>query len=144
MKHKGCFSDTTRQKIDDLLTEYHKIISCSEYVTWEEIIRRLMHAPAPRFYVSEERAAIVLAAIHNGDNLKGMLSNKRRMFMALYRRAKKYIKEDGSVNWDEVSRIVVNQPAPSFYITPGSIKVTISREKRKWFEQKKKKLRHLF
>lgn len=39
---------------------------------------------------------------------------------------------------------VVNSPAPKFYMTPLSIRQTIYKIKRKWYEERKRKYRHLF
>ena len=147
MRHKGNNTDVITQRNDDLMHEYHKIINESEYILLDDIVCQLANMPAPRFYVSEERAAFVLSAMHHGKKLKGMQKNKKQMFQELYRRAKKIIKNMKTVDWTdwiEIAHTIIVQPAPKFYITPGSIKVVISRAKIKWYEQKKKKLKHLF
>jgi hypothetical protein len=44
----------------------------------------------------------------------------------------------------QLTFIVVQQEAPKFYLTAGSAKVIISKIKRKWYEERKRKYRHLW
>jgi hypothetical protein len=100
--------------------------------------------PSRRFWISEERAAIVLSAMMKGDNLKGMRPTKREMFQELYRRALAIKKKQPNIKPFRLALMVVNQPAPKFYMEPGYAKNIISSFKKKWFEERRKKLRFLF
>ena len=144
MKHKGKSYSFVKQRNDDLYAEYKKIVSKRSFLNMGEIANELYTIPAPRFYVSSERAAIVISAMYNGFKLKGMTKNKKEMFIELYKRAKKLKKKMPDLSWTEIAQMLVNQPAPSFYLTPGSAKVLISHAKREWFKQRKEKLKHLF
>ena len=48
-----------------------------------------------------------------------------------------------STNCDRII-IVVGQPAPQFYLTPDSARVIVTKIKRRFYENNKKRLRHMF
>lgn len=100
--------------------------------------------PSARFWVSEERAAIVIAAMMQGDKLERMRPNKREMFQEIFKRAMKLKQENPALTIYDLAFNVVRQPAPKFYLAPGYAKNIIFHVKKQWFEQRKKKLRHIF
>lgn len=122
---------------------YRKLVEESEYVSLPLIFKEVVNQPAARFWVSEERAAIVIASMMRGEKLKGMLPNKQDMFREIYKRAMRLRKSRPELTVPELAFYVVRQPAPKFYLTPGSAKVIISSAKKKWYEERKQKLRHL-
>lgn len=123
---------------------YHQLVSDVKYVCLPAIYRDIVNKPASRFYVSEERAAIVVGAMMRGVSIDSMIPNKREMFTEIFRRAMDIRKEHPNMPILEVVSQVVRQPAPKFYLTPGSAKAIIFKAKRQWYEKRKKKLRHLF
>ena len=144
MKHKGCISDFKRERNRDLLTAYRKLIAEKPFIDARKVFAELVKMPSSRFWVSEERAAIVIAQIMNGDKLESMLPNKRRMFFELYRRAKKIMSNHPEMTLGEIANQIVVQPAPEFYLTPNSAMVILFYEKREWYKQRRKQLKHLF
>ena len=143
MKHRGCVCDFADERDKDLLRSYRKLLEESGVIS-SEIYVKLVDMPSARFWVSEERAAIFVDSMMNGDKLTNQRQNKREMYQEIYRRVMLLKRKKPELSLYELVSEVVRQPAPKFYITPGSIKVVISRAKRKWYEQKKKKLKHLF
>ena len=89
------------------------------------VYRQVINRPAERFWVSEERAAIVISSLLKGRKLTSMRKCKRDMFREIFRRAKALLKQDPDLTPKELAFIVVAQPAPKFYITPGSCKIII-------------------
>ena len=96
-------------------------------------------SPSDRFWVSEERALIVVLQIMKGDTLLGMGKNKRDMFFEIYRRATIMKQKYPTLSLTKIMFKVVRQPAPKFYLTEGSIKVIISKIKSKWYERRRLK-----
>ena len=144
MKHKGSRCEFANERDKNLLEEYRKLLEETPFIVFHSIYPILVNRPAKRFWVSEERAAVMLSVIMNGDRLKGMSKNKREMFYEIYRRAKALLKKNPGQNMRELARQIVTQPAPKFYITPESAKIIIFHAKKRWYEEKKKKLKHLF
>lgn len=143
MKHRGCVCDFADERDKDLLRSYRKLLEESGVIS-SEIYVKLVDMPSARFWVSEERAAIVVASMMNGDKLTNQRQNKREMYQEIYRRVMLLKRKKTELSLYELVSEVVRQPAPKFYITPGSAEVYICYAKKKWYEERRKKLRHLF
>ncbi len=109
-----------------------------------EIYRQVVDMPSTRFWVSEERASIVISYMLKGRSIDKMRPNKREMFYEIFRRFQKLQKERPDETVYNLVFDIVGAPAPKFYLTPKSAKVIISRIKAEWYEKKKRKYRHLF
>ena len=123
---------------------YNDVICESDHVYLPAVFKEVVNRPSQRFWVSEERAAIVIAAMMRGEKLKGMRPNKQEMFREIYQRAMNLRQQRPELTIFELAFYVVRQAAPKFYLTPGSAKVIICSAKKKWYEERKRKLRHLF
>lgn len=110
----------------------------------DEICERIANRGSKRFWVSEERAAIVIARMMRGDRLRKMKPLKREMYFEIFRIVKRLKEQYPDMPIYKLSFKAVNTPAPKFYMTPKSIKVIIYKIKRGWYEERKKKLRFLF
>lgn len=144
MKHKGSKCEFEKERNNDLMAAYHQLMEATEYINHQTIFKEVVNMPAPRFYVSEERAKIVLYWLMRGDSLDKMLPNRREMFQEIYRRVMELRKKQPELTVFELAIKVVHQPAPKFYLTPDSAKIIILKAKRQWYETRKKRLRHLF
>jgi len=144
MKPHGSKFEYEQERDKDLMRAYHLLIEKTDFISMPLIYEEIVNMPSARFWVSEGRAAIVIASMMRGDRLSSMRPNKREMFREIYRRAMKLKKEKPWLSLFDIAFNVVKQPAPKFYLTPGSAKVIICKAKRKWYEERKRKLRHLF
>lgn len=143
MKHRGAKFEHEDERNDELMTAYHSLMEKAEYISMPDIYRSVAEQPSSRFWVSEERAAIVVSSMMKGNKLERMNPNKREMFCEIYRRCMSLKQQFPSMTPYELCFRVVRQPAPKFYLTPGSAKVIICKAKQKWYEERKRKLRHL-
>lgn len=144
MKPVGSKFEYESERNNDLMSVYHSLICGCEEIKLCELMERVVNSPSRRFWVSEERAAIVVSAMMKGDCLEGMSETKREMFAEIYRRVMEMKGSRSKMSLSEIIFDVIRQPAPKFYLTPGSAKVIIHKIKRKWYEERKRKLRHLF
>ncbi len=145
MKPHGSHFEYENQRNDNLMAVYHEIIVKANYVRMPDIYEKVANSPSRRFWVSEERAAIVVSAMMRGDKLKNMRQLKREMYNEIYKRAMKLREEHPFMPISQLVAIVVEQPAPKFYLTPGSAKVLICKIRKQWYYQRtKRRLRHLF
>ena len=99
--------------------------------------------PASRFWVSEERAAIVVSRMLKGDTLKYMRTCKREMFFEIYEKVLKLQQQKPDLSIYKLCFIAVNQPAKKFYMTPLSIRETIYKIKRDFYKERKRKLKFM-
>lgn len=148
MKHKGSQCDYVADRDADLLRAYKEVISVRDNIGYSEIIARLAKSPSSRFWVSEKRAYDVICSLLRGKKLShNMYPTRRAMFMEIFRRFKIYQEQHPSLTKKEIIWHVCNEEAPSFYLTPKSIEVTLNKvrreEKRRWQEEKKRRLEYI-
>lgn len=82
--------------------------------------------PASRFWVSEERATVVIRdRLAGRADFSGMKPESRRMFTEILNRVRPVLARAPGMPVARAVREVVNGPAPEFYLTPLSAKVII-------------------
>mgnify|MGYP007086045031 CR=1 FL=1 len=135
MKHFGSIMDFTRQRNDDLMRAFREQLALARFIVMPEIFELVAKSPASRFWVSGERAAIVISAMAAGKPLTRMRSNKREMFEEIYRRFLIEREKDPKKSVYELVTKIVNQPAPKFYLTPRTVGEFIYRIKNGWYDK---------
>lgn len=124
---------------------YHELIKSAQYILMPEIYQKVVDMPTRRFWISEGRAAIVISAMMKGDTLENMGPLKREMYNEIYSRVIKLREKKPDLPIIQLVEMVVEQPAPKFYLTPGSAKVLICKIRKEWyFRRTKRRLRHCF
>jgi hypothetical protein len=138
MKSKGCTPNYSDERIDDLMTTYTSLLgSYDGYIDPEELFKRVVNMPSKRFWVSAERAAIVLSNMRKGDDLSNMGRTRREMFHEIYRRAEELQRKHPDMSIRQLAINVVYQPAPKFYLTAGSARVIIYKARREWCRRRR-------
>lgn len=138
MKSYGSVLAFTRERNAALLKAYRNQVDAVSFVCLSEIGEKIVNSPAPRFWVSEERAAAVVSAIMRGKPvLDTMRPTKREMFEEIYRRvvALKQVHPD----WRLCQLIfkVVNSPAPKFYMEVSSALERLFKIRNGWYDNGK-------
>ena len=119
MKHPNSISDFIGQRDKELLMAYRKVLAEKKHFCFYRDFKEIVAQPCSRFWVSEERAAIVLSLMLRGEPvLKTMRQPKRDMFLEIYRRTLELQKTMPGAKFYDVVFEVVNSPAPHFYISP--------------------------
>lgn len=139
MKNFGSTFEYEKQRNDDLMRAYREEIEQCKFIKMPDVFKKVVNRPSQRFWVSEERAAIVLSAMIKGDTLDNMRPLKREMFFEIYRRAMELREKNPELSVFNLAFCVVRQQAPKFYLTPGSAKVIVSKIKRQWYKKRKRK-----
>lgn len=132
MKQKGSTFEYKEEQNKDFLRAYRELASRYCYTNMSDLFDALVKMPSKRFWVSEERAAIVIAAMLRGDSLSSMRPTKRAMFREIFRRCTELLRSDTAIPLCKVVSVVVRQPAPSFYMTAGSAKVLFYSIRNDW------------
>ncbi|MBQ1227467.1 MAG: hypothetical protein IIX79_05205 [Alistipes sp.] len=143
MRNSGSTFEYAKERNEDIMRAYVAQIQSSDVIKLPVVLDRVVNTPTKRFWVSPERAAIVVSRIIKGDSLIEMRPPRREMFFEIYRRVKLLRKEDPSASLYSLVFRVVQEPAPKFYLTPGSAKVIIHRVKKEWYERNKQRLYRL-
>ncbi len=137
MKKIGSSVYFTRQRNADIMRVYRQKIAQAKIIRMDEICRQIAESPAARFWVSEERAAIVISAMESHRALPCMTPSKREMFAEIFSRYKQLRHTHPHAPLKELAAIIVNQPAPKFYYTPRTIAQFISRIRTGFYDRKK-------
>ena len=120
---------------------YFKQIEGRKVIVLSDVFRCLVEMPSKRFWVSEERAAIVVADMICGCGLDNMRPQKREMFSEIYRRTLVMMSENPNLSLTAAVAKIVRQPAPKFYLTPDSARTIFYRIKDKWYLKEMQRLR---
>ena len=130
MKPNGAEFEYKKERNEDLLRVYRELTHSTRYIRTPELYQELVRQPSKRFWVSEERAAVVLSSIFKGNMLHSMSKNKRKMFLEIFQRAKLLREQQPCLSIYEIAIKVVGQQAPEFYLTPESARVIICKSRK--------------
>lgn len=121
MKNKNVHSDYLQSRNEQLSGAFRARLGKGWGVL--EVFNQMTDVPAPRFYISEERAfRLVSLRRRKGRWPEGIIPTRRRMLNEIYRRVEAMMEADPALDLRDAVFEVVNSPAPSFYLTPGSIR----------------------
>lgn len=107
---------------DGLVKAFHEALKTAPSVI--EAFEMVTRMPAPRFYITFERAKRFVAAHHKGRVVYSNI-HKRVMIAELHKR---WVAAGMT---DEALLRIITQPAPSFYVAKDTVMVTVYRELRK-------------
>lgn len=134
MRHKGDSNTYISQRNDDLYEKYKDVIRHSEIIMSKEIFKRLVLMPAKRFYVSEERAGVIIRKMIKGEDLGKMKKETKQMYQDIFNIVKKMLCNDKENTLSKIISKALYNKAPSFYLTENSARVIISRIKNKKYQ----------
>lgn len=143
MKHHGAVMEYAEERMQDLMRAYDEYISSCNYIRMSDVYAAIVNMEARRFWVSDIRATKVIYAMLRGVTIKGMRPLKREMFEEILRRVLAMRKARPELTVRACCSIVVAGPAPKFYLTPGSAKIMVCKARKKWVQEKLKRLRLL-
>ena len=135
MKYYGSILDFTQERTQELMRVYQEELSKAGYIVMPKIFEQVANSPCSRFWVSEERAAIVISTLLAGKVIPNMRKNKREMFDEIFRRFLIARGQYPEKSIYALAIMVVNQPAPKFYMTPRTVGELIYRIKNGWYEK---------
>ncbi len=139
MKYHGCILEFTDERNDELMRVFREAIASRPFNNIEELSEVIVNSPCSRFWVSEERAMVVVTALIKGlPVLRSMRPTKREMFQEIYKRVMKLRKVHPKTYIYELVIKVVNSPAPKFYMTPRSGMDKIYKIKNGFYEKQER------
>ncbi len=136
MKHFGSILEFTHQRNNDLLRVFRRHIAEADYVVMPNIFKIVADSPSIRFWVSEERAAIVISMMLAGKPLPPMRPNKCEMFQEIFKRYLEMRHQHPDKSVFALVSVIVNQPAPKFYLTPRTVGEIIYRIRNGWYDNR--------
>lgn len=122
------FSD---QRNQFLLKNFREAIAVQSKIDLSNAFKTSTRIPAPRFWVSEQRAAGVVGKMLAGhDPTADMYEEKREMYREIFRRFMKLREERPEESIYQLVFEVVNNPAPRSYISEERARKLIYVERR--------------
>lgn len=136
MKSRGSVFEYAQERDDDLMRAYLEQISCCRNIYLPRVFNAVVKMPSKRFWVSPERASIVIAEMSRGNKLPKMRPTKRAMYEEIYRRVMLLQSAHPEESLSQLVFQVVQEPAPQFYLTAGSAKVIICKARKFYFKRR--------
>lgn len=119
MRKKGNTLEFIKERRDELFSAIRAEGTASSRFDLLQACRHAVSKPASRFWVSEERATRVLAAMAKGGNFGNETElSKRRMYEEINRRVSAIRPGRENEPLVNIVREVVYEPAPEHYISP--------------------------
>lgn len=144
MKYSGSIFEFTHQRNADLMRAYRHHAALMARIDNVELGRRVVNSPSVRFWVSAERATVVVSQLLRGlPVLRSMRRHKREMFEEIYRRFLHLRRSMPAARIIDIVSVVVDSPAPRFYMTPRSAIETIYKIKNGFYERQRENLKHI-
>lgn len=136
MKHFGSILEFTKQRNTELMKAYREAIRSCRFISITDVSRQVADTPCSRFWVSEERAEAVCAALMQGKPvLEAMRPLKREMFAEIYQRVMQLKETRRKATLRELVAKVVYSPAPKFYMRPRCVMETIYKIKKGHYDR---------
>ena len=112
-------TELKRKKAEALYSVYKKGLEEGHFASMREVARYASKHPAPCFYIEAKKASDLVGRIIRKVSLINLNSNSRKQTWQLYGMYKQYLAEhpDCKLSRERIMEILVDQPAPEFYIT---------------------------
>lgn len=132
MKNPGSVSEFTPRRNQELYSNFLELLRTPGPTPLREMFGMAARRPASRFWVSEERAAIVVSATLRGDHAATarMIPKRREMYAEITRRVITLMEREPDIPVSHAVERVVHQQAPEFYLTDESARLIIYRHRR--------------
>ena len=118
MRKKNAVSEFTDQRSRLLLKNFRESLARQSKISARKAFQDAVESPAPRFWVSEARAARVISMMMAGDDpTPSMSQEKARMYREIFRRVSILRERWPEASVGDLVFRVVNQCAPSSYIS---------------------------
>lgn len=137
----GAISERDR----DLLRAYKEVLSEIEYpFSLSDVMERTVRKPAKRFYSSTKYAYMCVKALKEDKPVRYQQSEKGRMILEVWKRVQEEEILHPNEKLDTIVEMVMDSPAPEFYLKPSSAEVILCKAKRKqrFIEEQKIKSRY--
>ena len=120
---------------------YNDAISHNDFKTQEDAFEYVRTHPAPRFFIEPEFCTTVICRMLRNEPMGIKGEHQRRKFNELFRRYKEFLAENPTYPSIVICSIIVNEPAPEFFISTRSVRLIVSRQKEIVWQEMQRKFR---
>lgn len=123
-----------------LLENFRRVLASQSQIAIANAFQTTADSPAPRFWVSEARAAAVIGKMLAGeDPTTEMFEAKKEMYREIFRRFAKIRGENPSMSISEIVFEVVNGAAPKSYLSWHRVRSIIYKEQKRLRKERKER-----
>ena len=115
----------TPQRNKDLHGCFCRVLSEMNPIVLDEALTRTVNSPAKRFYISSDRAYGVLIRWEKYGITKLITPERQEMYEEIYRRILELRKSMPDTPFMHLTEMVLEQPAPKFYLETSSAKIIL-------------------
>ena len=148
MRNKDDRNEFKEQQDAEIMDAYRRIFKIyGGKVDVHTLYKMVAFAPATRFFVSPRQAYRVIIRMMAGQPISNMRTSNQRMYREIHRRLQEELAQSTQNSQPSLKSLIaqiVCQPAPEMYVGVRQISFIISKENRKCYESRKRKLRHCF
>lgn len=148
MRNKDDRNEFKEQQDAEIMDAYRRIFKIyGGKVDVHTLYKMVAFAPASRFFVSPRQAYRVIIRMMAGQPISNMRTSNQRMYREIHRRLQEELAQSTQNSQPSLKSLIakiVSQPAPEMYVGVRQISFIISKEKRKCYEERKRRLRHCF
>lgn len=124
-----------------LFDAYNEALNSMRFETQSEIYDHVRKMPAPKFFIEAETCAIYIGRLLRKKDPGICNETSKRRMSELYIRYQEESKkkENKGLSVVDICQIIINQPAPEFYLEVSSVENIIEKERRNKWEVLKRK-----
>lgn len=125
-------STLTRKKRKALYAVYKNGLEEGRFSSMRNACTIIGHQEAPCFFISPERASNLVGRVLAGKPIDNLHKTQQRMVRRLVEDYKLFLSEHPDTRLSRVSimNILVDRPAPEFYMTAGAVRKALREEVR--------------
>lgn len=130
-------TELIRAKEDAIYAVYKRGLEEGRFRSFREAGAWVCRQPAPRYFIDSRTASLLIGKIRNQDFLMGLHPSSRRLVIHLEGKYRKYLCEHpkSTLSRERVMELLVDEPAPEFYISPEGARRIIRKAIRRVREQ---------
>lgn len=119
-----------REKSRALYSEYLKGLGGGQFTSMRDACRQIACRKAPHFFIDPKRASDYIGSLLAGGELSGLSELQAKKIRRLYDDYLEYIREHPGTQLSrlQVMVILVDRPAPEFFMTPDAVRRVLRKE----------------
>ncbi len=123
-------TELRKRRDADLYREYVKGLETGCFANMSEAAEYVIRQPAPQFYISSREVNLYIGRIQAGISLITLNSTSRRRVWQLYDNYLLYLQQhpDCNLSRERVLELLVEEPAPEYYVTWRSAREILRKE----------------
>lgn len=134
-------TELKRMRDEALYEVYLQGLEAGAFESLQEAADYVSTHPAPQYFIAAKKVSDYFGMIESHVSLIALNSASRRRVWRLYAEYRRWLQENpgSKLSRERVCELLVDEPAPEFYLKPDSVRLIILRMRREKRESKIRK-----